>query len=233
MSDQSNAGSNSIKDQRLNQTHHGQVKSQKRSKLLSLGVVVMFALLAISLLNVISEISNNPATAEFAVNMLQDPSELQVTPQLLRMRAAIEYDTGNFQRAVEEYTEIIKLQPNDAAAYLARGHARSGLADVIGTIADCDQAIKLKPDYAEAYESRGNARSALGRYQAAIVDYDQAIKFKPDYAAAYSNRAAALKDLADTNGAINDWQKAASLFQSQGHMEQYQRTLENIKELQG
>jgi tetratricopeptide (TPR) repeat protein len=232
MSDQLNAGSNSTKDQRPDPSH-GHTNPGKGSKLLSLGVVVMFGLLAISLLNVISEIANNPSAAEFAVNMLQDPAESPVTPQLLRMRAAIEYDTGNFQRAVENYTEIIKLQPNDAAAYLARGHARSGLADVIGTIADCDQAIKLKPDYAEAYESRGNARSALGHYQAAIADYDQAIKFKPDYAAAYSNRAAALKDLADPNGAISDWQKAASLFQAQGNTDHYQRTLENIKQLQG
>src|SRR5438128_874676 len=66
-------------------------------------------------------------------------------------------EKGDFDGALSELDEAIKLDPNLAAAYFARGRARQSKSDLAGAIADYTKAIDLKPDYFQAYDSRGVA----------------------------------------------------------------------------
>ncbi|BAY60156.1 serine/threonine protein kinase containing TPR domain [Calothrix brevissima NIES-22] len=121
------------------------------------------------------------------------------------------YDRGDYQGAIEDYNQAIKIHPDYADAYNNRGNAREKLGDYQGAIEDYNQAIKIHPDYADAYCDRGNARGNLGEYQAAIEDYNRAIKINPDDADAYCNRGNARWDLGEYQAAIEDYNRAIKI----------------------
>ncbi|WP_410172242.1 tetratricopeptide repeat protein, partial [Dolichospermum planctonicum] len=92
------------------------------------------------------------------------------------------------QKAIDDYTQAININPNDADAYNNRGLVRSELGNKQGAIDDYTQAIKINPNYSYAYNNRGIVRSELGNKPGAIDDYTQAIKINPNNAEAYNNR---------------------------------------------
>ena len=89
-------------------------------------------------------------------------------------RGVAKSQLGDFQGAITDYDQAIKIKPDYAEAYYNRGLAKQNLEDNQGAIADYNQAIKIKPDYALAYLNRGVAKSDLGDKQGVIADYDQA-----------------------------------------------------------
>jgi len=74
------------------------------------------------------------------------------------------------KKAIEYLSNAIKLQPDIAATYSARGNAYYDLGKHQLAIEDFTEAIRLKPDYADAHYSRGNAYYKLGQYPRAIDD---------------------------------------------------------------
>ncbi|RCJ39483.1 hypothetical protein A6769_06950 [Nostoc punctiforme NIES-2108] len=66
--------------------------------------------------------------------------------------------------------------------------------------------------------------------KSAIELFNQSLRFAPNFAPAYSYRAMARYILGDQRGAMDDFQKAANFFLEQGDMEDYQRTLNYIKD---
>jgi tetratricopeptide (TPR) repeat protein len=141
-------------------------------------------------------------------------------------------ESGDYQGAIADYNQAIKIKPDYADAYINRGNAKYNLGDKQGAIADYNQAIKIKPDYAYAYNNRGIAKKNLGDKQGAIADYNQAINIKPDYADAYYNRGIAKSDLGDKQGAIADYNQAAQLYAQQNKMVDYQDALNQVKNLE-
>ncbi len=119
-------------------------------------------------------------------------------------------ESGDYQGAIADYNQAIKIQPNYAITYNNRGISRYNLKDNEGAISDFNQAIKLKYDYAEAYSNRGLAKSNLGDNQEAILDCNQAIKLKPE-AEAYNNRSLAKFNLGHNQEAILDCNQAIKL----------------------
>ena len=121
------------------------------------------------------------------------------------------YDLGDYKGAITDYTQAIRLNPDDADAYNNRGLAKSDLGQHFAAIADYDIAIRLNPDSAGAYDNRGLAKSDLGQHFAAIADYDIAIRLNPDSAGAYNNRGIVKGDLGQYFAAIADFDIAIRL----------------------
>jgi TPR repeat protein len=96
---------------------------------------------------------------------------------------------GEYDRAIEQYNQIITAKPDHTNAMNNRGNALLAKGQRDEAIADFDKAISLKPDFAAAYCNRGNAYQAKGEYDRAIRDYTVALQLKPDLAAALDNRA--------------------------------------------
>jgi lipoprotein NlpI len=129
---------------------------------------------------------------------------------------------GDYDRAIQDYDQAIKLNPKFAVAYNDRGVAHEHKNEYDRAISDYDQAIKLKP-WAEVYFNRGNAQLGKSHYDRAIDDYNRAIKLKPDFAAAFDNRCWAravvgiLKPaLADCNEALRLRPNNAATLESRG-----------------
>src|SRR6266566_5168821 len=114
---------------------------------------------------------------------------------------------GEYDRAIADYNQAIKLNAKFAAAYNNRGVAHDSKGEYDRAIADYDQAIKLKPS-AEAYFNRGNAHLGKSHYDHAIDDYNQAIKLKADFAAAFDSRGFIFLKMSNFDAAVSDYDAA-------------------------
>jgi tetratricopeptide (TPR) repeat protein len=126
-------------------------------------------------------------------------------------RAKREADQEQYDKAIADYTEAIRLKPDFADAYANRAFAYGSLEQFDKAIADCNEAIRLQPDSAEAYKNRGGAYCNLRQYDKAIADCNEAIRLQPDFARAYSNRGNAYVGLQQYDNAMADYNEAIRL----------------------
>lgn len=96
---------------------------------------------------------------------------------------------GNYEDAVNDFTQAIASDPNFSDAYYSRGHVLGRLGKHAQAIDDFTKALSLNPKNANAYADRGTAYGSLGQHAQAISDFTEAIALKPDFANAYYNRA--------------------------------------------
>jgi hypothetical protein len=77
---------------------------------------------------------------------------------------------GRYREAIVELTEAVRLAPDFALAFNARGYVRVLLRDWAGAVADLNRAIQLNPAYGNAYQLRAVARRATGDARGAASD---------------------------------------------------------------
>jgi S1-C subfamily serine protease len=149
------------------------------------------------------------------------------------MSAVKKINSGDFDGAINDFTQDIDNHPKHALAYNDRGFARRKLGDEQGAIKDYDQAIKVNPGNVDAYYRRGVARYNLKDRQGAIKDYNEALRLNPNYANAHYNSGIARHHLGDNRGAIRAFWQAANLYKSQGQTKDFQDAIDKIKLING
>jgi serine/threonine protein kinase/lipoprotein NlpI len=122
-----------------------------------------------------------------------------------------QYKKINPAKAIEDYTQDIKLKPNDPDAYFHRGEARASMGDKNGAIDDYSQAIEIDPEDADFYASRGNMYYKSKNYKMAIADYNKSIALNSGDADVFSDRGNARSALGDKKGAIEDYTQVIKL----------------------
>lgn len=95
---------------------------------------------------------------------------------------------GEFESALADFNEAIKLVPNDTDALYNRSLIYLMQNKFDAAITELDEAIKLEPKNADAFNNRGNAHYYLGQIDKAIADFDEAIKLNPSHIDAINNR---------------------------------------------
>ena len=90
-------------------------------------------------------------------------------------RGTAYYQKGAFDRAINDFTEAIRIDPKNAIAFGIRGHAYSKKRNVDEAIADYNEAIRLNPKDDSAFYFRGEAYRQKADYDRAIADYTEAI----------------------------------------------------------
>ena len=129
------------------------------------------------------------------------------------------YALGQRERAIESYSEAVRLNPEYSTAYNNRGKAYHDLGQHERAVEDYAAAVRLNPEYPAAYNNRGIAYYDQGRHEHAIEDYTAAVSLNPEYAAAYNNRGNAYHALGQQERAIEDYDAAVGL--DPGHSAAY------------
>jgi tetratricopeptide (TPR) repeat protein len=81
---------------------------------------------------------------------------------------------GRYREAVAEFDEAIRLQPDFALAYNARGYAWFLLHKYAAADDDFTSAIRINPNYLNAYQLRAATRKAMGNLSGAAADTQRA-----------------------------------------------------------
>lgn len=82
--------------------------------------------------------------------------------------------------ALADLDQAIKLEPDTAGLYFSRGVARIFLNDGDGALADLDQALALDPNLAEAYFARGLINRCRGRVEKSLADFRRYVELVTD-----------------------------------------------------
>lgn len=129
------------------------------------------------------------------------------------LRAGIYLDGGaDFQNALSNLDEAIKLLPREAGLYINRAYARYKLDDFDGALADYEAAISNDPLNPVAYFNRGILRMEIMDNDRALSDFSQVLQLDPnDYRALY-NRAMIYASKHDYHRSIADISRVIDAF---------------------
>ena len=118
---------------------------------------------------------------------------------------------ADWDKAIEEFTQVLRFLPDDTGAYVNRGIAWRSKGELDKAIVDYNQAIRLDVKLPAAYTNRGIVWELKGEYDRAIADYDQAIRLDPTVALAYYNRGRFWRGRGEYDKAITDCNEALRL----------------------
>lgn len=167
-----------------------------------------------------------PEKVEASKEMTDDGESGSLDSLRLRYRGDEYRTSGQYEKAIEAYTEALDHDPEDKLAYLHRGLAHEELDQWERAIDDYTAALELDPDYKVAYNNRGNVYNAIGDYEDAIADHDAAVDVDPEYPAAYYNRGCDYLELDEYDAAIEDFDRTIELDPT------YLKAYQNRSELQ-
>jgi tetratricopeptide (TPR) repeat protein len=95
-------------------------------------------------------------------------------------RGVAYYNKKDYDRAIEDFGQSIKLDLNDIYTYkwyLWRGFVYGERGDYHQAIEDLSSALRLLPNLGNAYLNRGRVYLSNGDYDKAIADFNKAIEF--------------------------------------------------------
>jgi tetratricopeptide (TPR) repeat protein len=115
-------------------------------------------------------------------------------------RGNVHLGRRNYDRAIDDYNEAIRLDPTYAIGFNNRGLAHQRKGEIDRAIEDYDEAIRLNPRLAAAFFARADAYRDKAQWDfdayladgvdedRAIADYDEVLRLQPNNAAAFRNR---------------------------------------------
>lgn len=123
-----------------------------------------------------------------------------------RYHARIDLD-----KAINDLTTALRLEPNQYKAHRMRGLARARQGDWAGLRDDCSLALQFHPTSAELHNLRGTACYRLKDYDAALVSFEDAVRLDASRHESFYNRGLARHRQGRIAEAIEDFQQALVL----------------------
>ena len=160
--------------------------------------------------------------------------------EALFRRGISQLGVRQYTSAINILSEALRLSPDDAMLYLARGVARAEMIEFISQVsggstialdsdmalrgtthkrtfnydealADLNRAAELAPEFAYTYYNRGNLKALSGDMPGAYEDYSRALELAPELADAYFNRGLVQLYMKDVRKGTMDLSKAGEL----------------------
>ncbi len=124
-------------------------------------------------------------------------------------------EKGNWEEAIQLFSEVLREDPLDGEAYQQRSTAYLALGDVRDALADAEKAVQYSPDDVESYMVRGRACLESQQYDRAIADFTRFLKEEAytganpgPVASAHYLRGVASSKLNDLSQAAADFSRA-------------------------
>src|SRR5258708_24095473 len=125
----------------------------------------------------------------------------------------------DYDRAIADYDQAIKLNAAYPAALINRGNAWRAKGNDDRAVADYGQAAGLDPNNALAYINRAVVYEIQKQYDRAIPDYDQVIRLAPTSSAGWSGRCWSRAIVGQLEQALADCNEALRLESSANTLE--------------
>ena len=128
-----------------------------------------------------------------AVELLRKATDLdhKYAPNLAAVYQQRAYGAATnqqFQDAINDYGEALKISPQDARIYEQRAAVEMKLNDMDKALADYSEAIKLKPDEVRYYGYRSYIYEVKGDIKNSMADTDKVLKLDPKNQEAISRK---------------------------------------------
>jgi tetratricopeptide (TPR) repeat protein len=139
--------------------------------------------------------------------------------RIRRVRAHIDngyerYFKGEYDTALAEFTEALRLDPQSADAYAGRGNVyytgNIAQTDYARGEAEYAHAVRLNPTFA-AYSRGIKYYREENKYDQAIAEFTEAIRTDPLYVFSYNYRGSAYSGKRNYDSAIADYNRAIDL----------------------
>ncbi len=95
--------------------------------------------------------------------------------------------SGEFDRALAQFEEAIRLDPCYADTYYNAGNVLKQLGRPAESNTRYEQALRLRPDDAAVLNALGLALAQSGRLPEAVARFEEALRLRPDFAEAHRN----------------------------------------------
>ena len=162
----------------------------------------------------------------------------------LRLRkAAVNIELKQWEYAIEEYGNVLRLEPRNLAALFFRAYAHTTLRHYGQARADYETFLSIAPIHLEARLGLATVCERMGRTTDAMDELNRAVQMFPDSAVVYAARALLEDKLNMREPALYDWTEAirrdsgnmdyvaskADLLQRMGRKKEAQRELDAIR----
>ncbi len=141
-----------------------------------------------------------------------------------RYHARIDLD-----KAMNDLTTALRLEPNQYKTYRMRGLVRARQGDWAGLRDDCSLALQFHPTSAELHNLRGTACYRLKDYDAALASFEDAVRLDDSRHESFYNRGLARHQHGKLSEAIEDFQQALRLnpafLEAQRNLQSVQKQL--------
>jgi tetratricopeptide (TPR) repeat protein len=121
------------------------------------------------------------------------------------------YKAGQYEKAIPEYTEAIRIVPDEYVLYHSRGLCYSQMKNDEAALQDFLRAIERKRDDIDAYVSITTIYANRAMYDDAINSMNKAIAVKPDIAVLYYHRGKVYERKGMNNEALQDIRQACEM----------------------
>ncbi len=115
---------------------------------------------------------------------------------------------GDPDRALQDYDEAIRLDPENAGGYVNRALALARNGDVAAAMTDYAKAIALNPQQWQAYFNRAAELRDRGQLREALNDLNKVMELNPEFTGAYMNRANIYVRQGELDKAVADYNAA-------------------------
>ncbi len=133
-------------------------------------------------LGIIFQLRNDPIAEGYFTNAIKIKPNSE---EALYGRGLYYQEQNQLNKAIEDYTAIIKLNPNNRNAFFNLGYIHHIYLKVYPeAVKYYSKAIMADPQYVEAYYNRGLCYEFMGNLQDAKLDYKTALNLRPVYEAA-------------------------------------------------
>jgi len=174
-----------------------------------LGCIFTGVTLSVSLLPNLSLAQIPPAPSS-----LSKPSAQPQDAAGFLKRGLEHYDAKSYQEAFNDFSQVIRLDPNNFRGYFYRSLMYEALNNPDAALKDIQQAIFLNPKSPQAYAVRASL-TRQSNPQAAMADFERSLQLDNTLATTYTVRSQLKEQLGDRAGALADLQQAAKLAHAQ------------------